>query len=95
MCIVFKGRFFWTLEPVTSGRSRFIWGGRDGVRAPECSLDQPTFRNDFKGHTANSLPQDKPDIPRSLYANTHRVRPSKAKLRSLSSLFSATFHRTF
>jgi hypothetical protein len=39
--------------------------------------------NDFKGHTANSLPLDKQDIRNSLHANTRRVRRSQDKLRSL------------
>jgi transposase len=37
---------------------------------------------DFKGHTANGLPQDKEDIRQSLHANTRRVRRSQDKLRS-------------
>jgi len=39
--------------------------------------------NEFKGHTANSLPLDKQDIRNSLHANKRRVRRSQDKLRSL------------
>jgi hypothetical protein len=38
--------------------------------------------NDFKAHTANSLPRNRQDIRNSLHANTRRVRRSQAKLRS-------------
>jgi hypothetical protein len=38
--------------------------------------------NNFIGHTANSLLQDKGDIGRSLRANTGHVRRSQGKLRS-------------
>ena len=49
--------------------------------APELNPVEPLW-NDFKGHTANSLPRDTRDIRRSLQANTRRVRRSQAKLRS-------------
>lgn len=49
--------------------------------APELNPVEQLW-NDFKGHTANSLPRDMRDIRRSLWANTHRVRRSQAKLRS-------------
>jgi transposase len=49
--------------------------------APELNPVEPLW-NDFKGHTANSLPRDRRDIRRSLQANTRRVRHSQAKLRS-------------
>jgi putative transposase len=49
--------------------------------APELNPVEPLW-NDFKGHTANSLPRDTRDIRRSLRANTRRVRRSQAKLRS-------------
>jgi putative transposase len=49
--------------------------------APEPNpIEQPW--NDFKGHTANSLPRDPQDIRSSLQANTRRVRRSQATLRS-------------
>jgi hypothetical protein len=38
--------------------------------------------NDFKNHTANSLPRDMRDIRRSLRASTRRVRRSQTKWRS-------------
>ena len=38
--------------------------------------------NDFKAHTANSLPLDKQDIRNSLHASTRRVRRSQNKLQS-------------
>jgi transposase len=50
--------------------------------APELNPVEQLW-NDFKGHTANSLPRDTRDIRRSLRANTRRVRHSQAKLRSL------------
>lgn len=37
---------------------------------------------EFKGHTANSLPEDKQDIRVSLHNNTRRVRRCQDKLRS-------------
>jgi transposase len=49
--------------------------------APELNPVEPLW-NDFKGHTANSLPRARRDIRRSLQANTRRVRRSQAKLRS-------------
>jgi hypothetical protein len=49
--------------------------------APELKPVEP-FWNDFKGHTANSLPRDTRDGRRSLQANTRRVRRTQAKLRS-------------
>jgi putative transposase len=49
--------------------------------APELNPVEPLW-NDFKSHTANSLPRDTRDIRRSLQANTRRVRRSQAKLRS-------------
>jgi putative transposase len=49
--------------------------------APELNPVEQLW-NDFKGHTANSLPRDRRDIRRSLQANTRRVRHSQAKLRS-------------
>jgi putative transposase len=50
--------------------------------APELNPVEQVW-NDFKGHTANSLPLDKQDIRNSLHANTRRVRRSQDKLRSL------------
>jgi transposase len=50
--------------------------------APELNPAEQVW-NEFKGHTANSLPLDKQDIRNSLHANTRRVRRSQAKLRSL------------
>jgi putative transposase len=49
--------------------------------APELNPVEQLW-NDFKGHTANSLPRDTRDIRRSLQANTRRVRRSQAQLRS-------------
>ena len=49
--------------------------------APELNPVEQLW-NDFKGHTANSLPRHKRDIRRSLRANTRRVRRSQEKLRS-------------
>jgi len=49
--------------------------------APELNPTEQVW-NDFKGHTANSLPLDKQDIRNSLHANTRRVRRSQDKLRS-------------
>jgi hypothetical protein len=49
--------------------------------APELNPVAPLW-NDFKGHTANSLPRDMRDIRRRLQANSRRVRRSQAKLRS-------------
>jgi hypothetical protein len=39
--------------------------------------------NEFKGHTADSLPMDKQDIRNSLHTNTRRVCRCRTKLRSL------------
>lgn len=50
--------------------------------APELNPTEQVW-NDFKGHTANSLPLDKQDIRNSLHANKHRVGRSQEKLRSL------------
>jgi len=50
--------------------------------APELNPTEQVW-NEFKGHTANSLPLDKQDIRNSLHANTRRVRRSQDKLRSL------------
>jgi transposase len=50
--------------------------------APELNPAEQVW-NEFKGHTANSLPMDKQDIRNSLHANTRRVRRSQDKLRSL------------
>ena len=49
--------------------------------APELNPVEQVW-NDFKGHTANSLPRDLRDLRRDLSANTRRVRGSQAKLRS-------------
>lgn len=49
--------------------------------APELNPAEQVW-NDFKGHTANSLPLDKRDIRNSLHANKRRVRRSQDKLRS-------------
>jgi transposase len=49
--------------------------------APELNPVEQLW-NDFKGHTANSLPRDTRAIRRSLQANTRRVRRFQAKLRS-------------
>ena len=49
--------------------------------APELNPAEQVW-NDFKSHTANSLPLDKQDIRNSLHANTRRVRRSQDKLRS-------------
>ena len=49
--------------------------------APELNPVEQLWNN-FKGHTANSLPRNMRDIHRSLQANTRRVRHSQAKLRS-------------
>jgi transposase len=49
--------------------------------APELNPAEQVW-NDFKGHTANSLPRTKRDIRQSLHANTRRVRRRQAKLRS-------------
>jgi transposase len=49
--------------------------------APELNPAEGVW-NDFKGHTANSLPQTKRDIRQGLHANARRVRRSQAKLRS-------------
>ena len=50
--------------------------------APELNPAEQVW-NEFKNHTANSLPLDKQDIRNSLHANTRRVRRSQDKLRSL------------
>ena len=50
--------------------------------APELNPAEQVW-NEFKGHTANSLPLDKQDIRNSLHANTRRVRRSQDKLHSL------------
>jgi len=50
--------------------------------APELNPAEQVW-NDFKGHTANSLPMDKRDIRNSLHANKRRVCRSQDKLRSL------------
>lgn len=50
--------------------------------APELNPVEQVW-NDFKGHTANGLPLDKPDIRNSLHANKRRVQHSQDKLRSL------------
>jgi transposase len=49
--------------------------------APELNPAEQIW-NDFKGHTANSLPRNRKDIRNKLHANTRRVRRSQAKLRS-------------
>ena len=49
--------------------------------APELNPVEQIW-NDFKGHSANSLPLEKQDIRLSLHANTRRVRRSHTKLRS-------------
>ena len=49
--------------------------------APELNPAEQVW-NDFKGHTANSLPLDRHDLRVSLHANARRVRRSQAKLRS-------------
>ena len=49
--------------------------------APELNPAEQVW-NDFKGHTANSLPLDKQDIRNSLHANKRRVCRSQDKLRS-------------
>ena len=49
--------------------------------APELNPAEQVW-NDFKRHTANSLPRNRRDIRNSLHANTRRVRRSQAKLRS-------------
>jgi transposase len=49
--------------------------------APELNPVEQLW-NDFKGHTANSLPRDRREIRRSLQANTRRVRRSQATWRS-------------
>jgi transposase len=49
--------------------------------APELNPAEQVW-NEFKGHTANSLPMDKQDILNSLHANRRRVCRSQDKLRS-------------
>ena len=50
--------------------------------APELNPAEQVWNN-FKGHTANSLPRSTQDIRNSLHANARRVRRSQEKLRSL------------
>jgi len=50
--------------------------------APELNPAEQVW-NDFKRHTANSLPLDKQDLRNSLHANKRRVCRSQDKLRSL------------
>ncbi len=50
--------------------------------APELNPTEQVW-NEFKGHTANSLPLDTRDIRNSLHANKRRVCRSQDKLRSL------------
>jgi len=50
--------------------------------APELNPAEQVW-NEFKGHTANSLPLDKQDIRNALHANRRRVCRSQEKLRSL------------
>jgi transposase len=50
--------------------------------APELNPAEQVW-NEFKGHTANSLPLVKQDIRNSLHANKRRVCRSQDKLRSL------------
>jgi len=49
--------------------------------APELNPTEQVW-NEFKGHTANSLPLTKQDIRNSLHANKRRVCRSQDKLRS-------------
>jgi putative transposase len=49
--------------------------------APELNPVEQIW-NDFKGHTANSLLQDRRHLYRSLQANSRRVRRSQEQLRS-------------
>jgi len=49
--------------------------------APELNPTEQAW-NEFKGHTANSLPLNKQDIRNSLHANKRRVCRSQDKLRS-------------
>lgn len=49
--------------------------------APELNPTEQVW-NDFKGHTANSLPLNKQNLRSSLHANTRRARRSQARLRS-------------
>jgi transposase len=49
--------------------------------APELNPAEQVW-NEFKGHTANSLPMCKQDIRNSLHANKRRVCRSQDKLRS-------------
>jgi transposase len=60
--------------------------------APELNPTEQVW-NDFKGHTANSLPLRKQDIRSRLHANKRRVCRSQDKLRSfiLSSKLPFTF----
>ena len=50
--------------------------------APELNPAEQVW-NDFKSHTANSIPLDKQDIRNSLHANKRRVCRCQNKLRSL------------
>ena len=49
--------------------------------APELNPVEQLW-NDFKGHTANSLPLNKQDIRNNLHCNTRRAKRSTQKLRS-------------
>jgi len=49
--------------------------------APELNPVEQVW-NDFKRHTANTIPRDKQDIRLGLHGNTRRVRRSPDKLRS-------------
>ena len=49
--------------------------------APELDPVEQVW-NDFKGHSANSLPLTKKNLRVSLHANSRRARNSQAKLRS-------------
>jgi len=49
--------------------------------APELNPAEQIW-NDFKGHTANSMPRHRQDIRNNLHASTRRVRRCQAKLRS-------------
>jgi transposase len=49
--------------------------------APELNPVEQVW-NDFKRHTANTIPRDKQDIRLSLHGNTRRARRSPDKLRS-------------
>ena len=49
--------------------------------APELNPAEQLW-NDFKRHTANSMPRDKQDIRQQLHGSTRRVRRALGKLRS-------------